>query len=726
MTRRGTRGWGLPPFRRFGVPGAVVVTLSVALLAQTPAPQPPPPTFRTEANYVRVDVFPTTKDDVPVTDLTQADFEILEGGTPQHIEQFERVVVRGGVAQDVRREPNSVEEGRQAARNPRARVVVLFLDINHVSVEGSHRIRKPLVDALDRLIGPDDLIAVMTPDMSARDITFARKTTTIDGFLTRYWYWGQRERLNSIDPQEQQYQVCYPGSPPMTCPDGTTVDDRGVADEMIERRKEKMTIEALHDLVAYLRGVREERKAVIAVTDGWRLFQPHQQLARKVTCEAPIPQVGVDPRTGRLTGRTPSNGFNGPSPDSCEPDRMTLAYQDNDASFRRLLDEANGANTSFYPIDPRGLAVFDEPIAKVYTGLPPAGSTTVTPPGVDAARLRARIDSLRTLAENTDGLAIVNSNNLAGGLKRVVDDLSSYYLLGYYSNGKLDGKFHAISVRVKRPGVRVRARRGYLAPTPATAALSARASAATAPAGPEPAEAAAAHAVEAAIMPLSGYSRDVPLRLQIAAGWRPADSASAALWVVGELGGAALVGDAWNEGFDATIMLTTTADATVGTGRVTVPRGGRTFRVAVTPSQPLTPGEYVLRVGARAGPASIPSRETARMVIPEAPGALGALFTRRGPATGNREVPTADLRFRRNEQVRVDILTTSSGAVTARLLDRTGKALSVPVSAAVRDDADGSRWVTAQLALAPLAAGDYVIEIARGDQRMISAFRVVP
>src|SRR6476469_841525 len=58
-----------------------------------PAPQIPPPTFRTEANYVRADAYPTTKDDVPVTDLTQADFEILENGQPQKIEQFERVVV---------------------------------------------------------------------------------------------------------------------------------------------------------------------------------------------------------------------------------------------------------------------------------------------------------------------------------------------------------------------------------------------------------------------------------------------------------------------------------------------------------------------------------------------------------------------------------------------------------------------------------------------------------
>jgi VWFA-related protein len=704
-------------------------TLAVGALAQTPAtqppsPQPPPPTFRTEANYVRVDIYPT-KDGAPVTDLAQADFEILEGGVPQKIEQFERVLVRGGIPQDLRREPNSVEEGRQAAQNPRARVFVVFLDINHVSIEGSHRIRQPLIDALDRLIGPDDLVAVMTPEMSARDITFARKTTTIAGFLTRHWTWGERNQMNSTDPQEDQYRACYPGLPPQTCSDGTVDDDRGVADEMIERRREKLTLDALHDMVAYLRGVREERKAVIAITDGWRLFQPHDQLARKLRCQIPSgPQVGVDPRTGRLSGKTPVTTFSGTNPDSCERDRTTLAYMNNDISFRLLLDEANAANTSFYPVDPRGLSAFDEPIAKPTTGFPAPGSTTIVPPTVDAAWLRSRIDSLRTIAEATDGLAIVDSNDLSRGFKRVVDDLSSYYLIGYYSNGKLDGRFHPISVRVKRPGVRVRARRGYMAATPAAMNRTSTAGATASPS--EAAAAAAAHAVEAAIAPLAGYTHDVPLRLQVAAGWKPGDTASAAMWVVGEIGGVAVMGDSWTEGFDATATLTTLADATVGSGRLTVPRGSRTFRLAVTSSQPIAAGEYVLRVGARAGAASIPSREVARLTIPQAPEATGALFVRHGASTGNKDAPTADLRFRRNEQIRVEIPIASTDPLTARLLDRTGKPLAVPVTAAARDDADGSRWATAQLALAPLAPGDYAIEIAAGDRRMISGFRVVP
>jgi VWFA-related protein len=711
-----------------GISAAAV--LALAAYAQTPAPQAPAqPTFRTEANYVRVDVYPT-KDGAPVTDLTKEDFEIVEGGAPQTIEQFERVLIEGNLPQDLRREPGSVEAGRQAAQNPRARVFVIFLDVNHVEVEGSHNIRRPLVDALNRLIGPEDVFAVMTPDMSAGGITFARKTTTIEGELAKYWTWGQRDRLMSKDAEEEQYKFCYPGRPPTkNCPD----TDIGIAEAMIERRRERQTLNALHDLVTYLRGVREERKAILVITDGWRLFHPDTSLARRVNCEVPTgPQVTIDPRTGRPTTKPTPNtrGLTNQDtdPQICERDRMMLAMLEDEQYFRDLLQEANRANASFYPIDPRGLVVFDEPIAKPST----RGFQPMTPLTVDAARLRARLDSLRTLAENTDGLAIVDSNNLAAGMRRVVADLSSYYLLGYYANTKLDGKYHAITVRVRRPGVQVRARRGYMAATPEAVTAAGRGRGPVAAKAGDPgfdakvAADAEAAAVSAAIGPLAGYTREVPLRVQMAAGWKPGDAASAALWVVGELGGVADAGPQWNEGFDATATLTTPADVTVATGRLTAARGARTFRLVLTPSEPLAAGEYVLRVGARAGPSTIPSREVLRFAIPEAPGSAGALFVRRGPTTGNKEVPTADLRFRRSESVRIEIPTSADAAGTARLLDRTGKPLAVPVAAAIRDDPDGSRWQTAQLALAPLAPGDYVIEIANGERRMLSAFRIVP
>ena len=65
---------------------------------------------------------------------------------------------------------------------------------------------------------------------------------------------------------------------------------------------------------------------------------------------------------------------------------------------------------------------------------------------LDQANLRTRLNGLRLLAEMTDGVAIVNTNNITPLLKRVVDDMSSYYLMTYSStNSKLDGRFRSIS-----------------------------------------------------------------------------------------------------------------------------------------------------------------------------------------------------------------------------------------------------------------------------------------
>jgi len=682
--------------------------------AGQPAPQPPQPspltapqpTFRTEANYVRVDVYPT-RDGAPVADLSQEEFEVVENGVPQKIEQFEHVVIRAAGAQETRVEPNTVAESRAMAENPRARLLVLFLDTYHVDVAASHNIRRPLVEALDRVIGRDDLVGVMTPEMSARDVTFARRTTTIEGLLTRYWHWGERDRMNPRDQEDQDYAACYPNS---NAPGDQCRDQNGVAAEMIDRRHEKRSLDAVQDLVRFLRGVREERKAILAISNGWLLFRPNPQLMRPLNCSGvPTgPPVGIDPRTGRLTTKPPDDGV--PRNATCQTDRVMLAQIDDEKQFRDILDEANRANASFYPVDPRGLAVFDTPMMRFDTTGAPA---PMTPLAVDRAMLTARLTSLRTLAGATDGLAIVDTNDLSGGLRRVVADLSSYYLLGYYSNGKLDGRFHSITVRVKRPGVSVRARRGYLAATPAAVTASTPRTGDT----PSPAAVAETAAIDAALAALGGASRDVPIRLRTASAWKP--GSRAAIWVVGELN----AGEEWKGGAEADLMLTSAADATVASTHARIEPGGRSFRIALAPAEPLAAGSYTLRVRARGGSSSAPSNETLNLTLPEPPLGNGALFVRRGPS-GNREMPTADVRFRRNEQLRVEIPAPGE-EVSARLLDRTGRALAIPVLTAVREDSDGSRWVAGQLALAPLAAGDYIVEFTNGSTRVLAAFRVI-
>src|SRR5207253_85659 len=103
------------------------------------------------------------------------------------------------------------------------------------------------------------------------------------------------------------------------------------------------------DLVEYLRTAREERKAVITVTDGWLIFAPNPSLAPQTPPGAP--QVGVDPR-GKLTARTDANSYESLQ-GACERDRFGLAMLDDRDQFRQLPERASRANVSFYPIDPR-------------------------------------------------------------------------------------------------------------------------------------------------------------------------------------------------------------------------------------------------------------------------------------------------------------------------------------------------------------------------------------
>lgn len=659
-------------------------------------PAPSQPTFRTEANYVRVDVYPT-RDGAPVTDLTKDDFEIIESGAPQKVDQFEHIVIRPAGAQDTRIEPNTIAESRSMATSPRARVFVVFLDTGHVEVFGSHNIRRPLIEMLNRVIGADDLVAVMTPDMSAKDITFARRTETIEGALTRHWTWGERDQLTPLDPVEKQYEYCF-----------GLQNTSSLTRTLIARRREKQTLDSLEDLVRVLRGVREERKAIITISDGWVLYGPDHTLMETGRQVPTGPAVIVDPRTGKLSTHDTSNPTVTASSE-CIRDRILLAQIDDRQQFLTLLDEANAANASFYPVDPRGLPVFDSPIENAL------------PLGADAANLRQREATLRTIAENTDGIAIVGSNDLDRGLRRIAADLSSYYLLGYYSSGKLDGKFHSITVRVKRQGVQVRARRGYLAATPDALTAAAAAAAASAPTPPD----ATAVALTTALGSLADMQRELPLRIHVAAGWSFGSPAAAALaqdtrvrfWIVSEFAGP-------SQDRDVDVTVVGPSGATIG--RATGHGNSRSILVPIVSSSELTgAGEYIVRVrsdGAGTG--------TVRINVPAAPDPAAALFMRRGPTTGNRDVATADLRFRRNERIRIDIPAADSSPVTARLLDRTGRPLAIPLTATLRDDPDGSRWQSTELALAPLAAGDYVIEMtaARGgsENRTLAAFRIVP
>ena len=684
---------------------------------QKPAqdPQPQRQIFRVGANAVRVDVY-ATKNGVPVEDLTADDFEVAEDNTPQKVDAFEHVKIQASGDPTTRVEPRNVRESIQMAADPRARLFVLFLDTYHVHLAASHNVTRPLMNLLNRMVGDDDLIAVMSSEMSATDIMFTRRTDKIAQMLDSFRWWGQRGREGfADDPIEQKYMECYP-------PAGGGATS-SIAQEMIERRREKITLDALEDLVRHLHAIREERKAILLVSEGWRLFRPDPSMMSANTRSSGAPVAG--------TGYTDKYNPSGVNHTACDSDRMGLSGIDDYQRFRDIMGEANRANASFYPVEPRGLPVFDNDI----------GPNPTLSLADDLSMLQGRHDALLTLAANTDGVAVINSNDIDGGLRRVVSDLSSYYLLGYTStNSKFDGKYRTIKVRVKRPGVDVRARRGYNAPTEAEA--SARTEASAAPVVDE-----ATAAIGKTIATLDGSTRETPLRVSVSPGWwtpaadpsktKPA-GAEPALWILGEVDTRPQTGEDWSQGGQADVAITGKDGSAVVRYTVPIAAGSGRFLTRFPRTLEdvwLDPGSYAVRVRVTPTTGGLPITETTRFDVasPVRSDALmlgQPIYFRRGTAASAPENATTDPRFRRTERIVIKMSASlAPDKVSGELVNRSGKTMALPVGATVVEK-DAERWIRSELALAPLAVGDYVIRITteRGTQKiqMLAPFRIVP
>jgi VWFA-related protein len=672
--------------------------LLVAAQAQQPSTQKPAPpqaparpTFKSEANYIRVDAF-VTKDGRPVQDLTAEDFELLEDGKPQRIDAFEHVVIAPAGPQASRIEPNTQEAANQMAQDPRARVFVVFLDVDHVPVEGSFRLKTALATMLSRMLGQDDMLGVITSRNSPSELILARKTAYVEEQLEKYWYWGRRDSI-VMSPEEEGYLQCY----------SRYQGGQQVAEEMIDRRREKLALDALSDLVIHLRGLRDERKAVLVISTGWPLFRPSNALERPLvdpmTGQSHIPgppPVGVGPGGKIIVGDDPRNLS---VMHQCDRDRMELANIDDWQRFRNLTQDANRANVSFYPVDPRGLVAFDSPI----------GPRQPPPPALDWAILRERQNNLRTMAEETDGLAVVNTSDLNAGLRRITDDLTSYYLLGYYTtNPALDGKYHRITVRVKRPGAEVRARKGYRAATPEEVA---RGAAVAAPPANN-ASTAAQNAIASALNRLALIRPDAALYIN--ATHQPGGP----VWVSGEVPlGAAKA--AWAQGGRVSIMAVDASGATLGVARKQIAPGERDFIVPVPLDDPTkTP----TKIQVRAEP-----QGAAAVGLEVAPRGSEPLLLRR--TTTGAPHAAADFRYFRTETL-VYRWTLAAGESVGggRLLDRVGKPMAFGVTPA-EESADGGRWLAGTLTLAPLTTGDYLLELtkrtANGEVKSLVPFRVV-
>jgi len=680
---------------------------------QQPEQQPPPPqepTFRTDASFVLTDVF-VTADGKPVTDLTQADFEVKEDGVLQTIRSFEAVRHTPQPVGIARRNPSTVAESEAMIADPRRRVFVVFLDTYHVDRGSSMVVRKALQDFLKTALGPDDLVAYMTPHMSGQDISFSSSTEPLLRYFEDNPVWGVADESpgTETDEIERNLQSCFVGDKEMD----------GVWLALRSRLREQKSLQAMSGLVSYLDGLRESRKAVIAVTMGWRLYRENEQHMSDKGTQGRV--VGVDPLgvgpDGKL-GFPDRNRINGSSDKTCDNVRMQASMANSQQMFLDLIGQANRASTSFYTLDAAGLRTETRPVTAT------ALEAMVEARNRERMPYSTRLDSIRTLGEATNGMAIVDTNNFAEGLRRAAADFNSYYLLGYTStNGKPDGRYRKIKVTVKRPGVQVRAREGYLARRADDIPARSTSNGAT---KPGPGGATGANAMDAqltaALGRLTPSRPDVPLVVSAAAGVVPGGTARS-IRVTAELDPAVAATPEWAEGGEAQALVRDAKGDTITSGKAALPKGARTVEIEV-PVVAGMAGDVKVQVRVSGNGALARYTDTTSVSLDAMPAGWGApRLSRRGPSTGIAWVPTADPRFRRQERLRVSVgVGAEAGPVTGTLLDRQGRPINVPVKV----DQTVPEALVAELALAPLAAGDYVLALGGGPKRLLVPLRIVP
>jgi VWFA-related protein len=695
--------------RAFVLVGLVVLSVQTPRADQQQTPQTPPaqpatppagqapasrpatqqeaqrqPTFRTGINFVRVDVIVSDSKGSPVTDLTVDEFTVSEDGKAQKVETF--TVVKIDPLEQAESPSNGEirtanDEEREAAR-PEVRLFVILLDDYHVKRGSDMAVKKPLIDFIQNQLAPLDMVAIMYPLTPVNDISFTRSRSRLVSAIENFE--GRKYNYQPRNQFEEQY-ANYPAA-------------------TVERIRNQVSMGAIKAAAVRLGGLREGRKSIIYVSEGFTTALP--------------PQL-QDPNAQYPGFRNPNRN----NPNAQNDDRYMMQNRaDMLSDMRDVFDAVNRQNTSIYAVDPRGLAPFEYDINQ---GI---GLTT------DSADLKASIDTLHVLSNNTDGRAIVNRNDLAAGMKQIMRDSSAYYLLGYTSSrAPTDGKFHEIKVNVKRRGVDVRARKGYWALSKDDVAR------ATAPPKPE-----APPAVSKALMALAEPSGGRPARFWIGTTrgenglsrvtftWEPIDipasdnrtepAARVALTAVSPEGRPLFRGRIPEAGAPAAAPPAAAASVAQG--------GSVSFEVP--------PGQLQMRITVEGAKGQVVDSVTRELTVPDYTRVQVTLGTpklyrartvrdlqaiRANPAA----VPVVDREFSRSERLLVRVDAFAPGGlvpeVTAKLMNRSGAAMSdLPLQPGVGGSFES------ELPLSALAAGDYLIEFTAkapsGTTQDTIAFRV--
>jgi VWFA-related protein len=384
----------------------------LTLVAVPAAQQTPRPVFRSDVDLVVVDVVVRDRTGAVVRGLTAADFDVREDDKAQQVTSFnvEEVATAPQPAAPL---PELLKPGMPApatASIPATpvrrqdlsgrRLIVLLFDLSAMQWEELERSTRAAVDYVDNQMSDADLVAITTIDTTLKVVAD---------------FTGDREQVKA------------------TLATFTAVDATAFESPAAET--------AATDEAAAAGG-----DAVTADTAEYDLFNNDARLRGLRTLADML---------GAIAQKKSVLYFSG---------GMTRSGTDNQVELRSTTSSAVRANMSIYPVDTRGLQAI----------VPGGDASRPSARGVGAFsgrgvnqqfdRLFASQETLETLASDTGGRAFTDTNDFGEAFAQVQRDTSLYYLLGYNStNASKDGRFRRITVRVKKPGLRVEHRAGYYA-----------------------------------------------------------------------------------------------------------------------------------------------------------------------------------------------------------------------------------------------------------------------
>jgi len=390
----------------------LLVGLSVVVSgAQTATPPSQPRPFTAGVDVVQTDAIVRDARGQFIADLKAGEFEIYEDGVKQELVAL--TMIHGGREYNVLSPPAQRRDGiivppSRPRSDTAGRIFVIIIDDFHLEPGTTGRTRQIVGQMLRNLIHEGDMFGIVSTGLSSisEQLTYDRQVLQ-----------------SAID------RIQGGGLKPREIIEGA----QGAQGPTELRHRAHVAMSLAYEQMRNLEKVQNRRKVVLYISPGYD-FNPFAQ--SRLEEQALRARVDAADLQNDPFFRTQQSS-------------QMLAEADLIRELAELTRAANRANATIYTIDPRGL---------------PAG------PDIDAdirvpewnAFLRNSQDSLRVMAEETGGFAMVNMNDFAAGFKRIDAETSDYYLLAYSSsNSDPLKRVRRIDVRVTRPGATVYHRTSY-------------------------------------------------------------------------------------------------------------------------------------------------------------------------------------------------------------------------------------------------------------------------